>query len=482
MPANLKTPGVYINEIDAFGNAVVPVPTNIPVFIGYTEKAEYEGKNYSQKPVKITSLAVFEAFFGQGPATTFTINAQEAKTANSFEIAGKYYTVSPTNQYYILYNQIQLFYQNGGGYCYVVSVGDYNSPINQNDFLAGLEKAKKEPEITLLLCPDAVLLDSVANYGTVMQQMLQQADELKNRFCILDVYNGTQDLSTSIITDFRNQTGTTGLSYGAAYYPFVNTTAVVYQDIVYTRIENQDLLATLLATDPNLPPLSQLEEQMPDANTLSQHLYKSSPVYATIVNAIVTRLNIQPQSGLVAGVYTLIDNTRGVWKAPANVGLDSVSSPVVTINSNQQEDLNVPVSGKSICATRMFTGMGTVIWGARTLDGNGNDWRYINVRRTMIYIEQSLKMAMQAYVFAPNDSNTWNAVKAMSESFLNNLWKQGGLIGAKPADAYNVSIGLGSTMTGDDILNGIMRLSVKVSLVRPAEFIVITIEQEMQKS
>ena len=147
-----------------------------------------------------------------------------------------------------------------------------------------------------------------------------------------------------------------------------------------------------------------------------------------------------------------------------------------------QEDLNVPLDGKSICAIRAFTGRGNLVWGARTLDSNSNDWRYINVRRTLIFIEQSVKEAIKAYVFEPNDVNTWIQVKAMISNFLNNLWNQGALVGAKPTDAYGVRIGLGTTMTAEDINNGIMRISIVIALVRPAEFIVISLEQKMQET
>ena len=127
-------------------------------------------------------------------------------------------------------------------------------------------------------------------------------------------------------------------------------------------------------------------------------------------------------------------------------------------------------------------GRGVLVWGARTLDGNSQDWRYINVRRTLIMLEQSIYYAAQAYVFAPNDAGTWQTVKTMIENFLNNQWKAGALAGTKPGDAYDVSVGLGSTMTGNDILDGYMRVTVRVAPVRPAEFIVITFQQKMQSS
>nr|WP_275982418.1 phage tail sheath C-terminal domain-containing protein [Aquiflexum gelatinilyticum] len=178
----------------------------------------------------------------------------------------------------------------------------------------------------------------------------------------------------------------------------------------------------------------------------------------------------------------MVDNNRGVWKSPANVSLNAVIKPAVEISPEGPENLNVHVSGKSINAIRTFPGVGTLVWGARTLDGNSLDWRYINVRRTIIMLEQSIKLALQSYVFEPNDANTWTTVKSMIVSFLTEKWKQGALAGSSPEDAFEVQIGLGATMTGLDILQGKMLVSVKLAIVRPAEFIVVTFQQQMQKS
>jgi phage tail sheath protein FI len=171
-----------------------------------------------------------------------------------------------------------------------------------------------------------------------------------------------------------------------------------------------------------------------------------------------------------------------VQKAPANTGIASVVGPVVDINHDEQEDLNVPLNGMAVNAIRTMPGKGMLIWGARTLDGNSQDWRYVNVRRTMIMLEQSIKTAAEAYVFEPNNALTWSTVKSMIENFLTNQWKAGVLMGSKPEDAFSVDVGLGSTMTGNDVLDGYMRVSVKVCVVRPAEFIVITFQQLMPTS
>jgi hypothetical protein len=100
----------------------------------------------------------------------------------------------------------------------------------------------------------------------------------------------------------------------------------------------------------------------------------------------------------------------------------------------------------------------------------------------MIMIEQSVKYAVENYVFEPNTQQTWIKVKATIDNFLTNLWRDGALVGPSPSSAFNVSLGLGVTMTPVDILDGIMRVSVKVAISRPAEFIEITFEQKMQEA
>src|SRR4029079_16608521 len=124
----------------------------------------------------------------------------------------------------------------------------------------------------------------------------------------------------------------------------------------------------------------------------------------------------------IAGVYASVDRARGVWKAPANVSLASVIGPVAKITNEEQENLNVdPTAGKSINAIRSFAGKGTLVWGARTLAGNDNEWRYINVRRLFNLIEESTRKASAFAVFEANDATTWLKVKGMIDSYLYGL-------------------------------------------------------------
>lgn len=232
------------------------------------------------------------------------------------------------------------------------------------------------------------------------------------------------------------------------------------------------------------PELRRLEITVERSETsrLDKALRAVCPAYADVMQAIATYLGALPPGAAMAGIYTAVDTTRGVWKAPAGVSVNAVVGPMVDVDEQAQEGLNASTTGKSINAIRPFVGEGTMVWGARTLDGNSLDWRYINVRRMIIMIEQSIQLACKAYVFEPNTASTWATMRAMIENFLTGVWKQGGLAGAAPTDAFGVRIGLGETMTADDILEGVLRVEVFVAVVRPAEFIVITFAQQMQKS
>ncbi len=230
---------------------------------------------------------------------------------------------------------------------------------------------------------------------------------------------------------------------------------------------------------------SEIEEAIQarkDVKTLHQTLLAISPLYREVMNTLRAKLNLLPPSGCMAGVYSMVDSSIGVWQSPANVSVGSVIKPAVNLTNEEQEDLNVPLSGKAVNAIRTFPGKGVLVWGARTLDGNSQDWRYISVRRTVIFIEQSIKYAAEPYVFDPNTANTWVNIKATISNFLTNVWQQGALAGATAEDAFSVDVGLGVTMTPVDILDGIMRITVKLAVTRPAEFIVITFQQQMQKS
>ncbi len=166
------------------------------------------------------------------------------------------------------------------------------------------------------------------------------------------------------------------------------------------------------------------------------------------------------------------------------MNIDFVIKPALKITDSEQEDLNVDVvAGKSVNIIRSFTGRGpAIIWGARTLAGNSNEWRYIPVRRFFNMVEESVAKASAQFVFEPNDLNTWTRVKSMIQNFLVQQWRAGALMGTTPEQAFYVSVGFDETMSALDILEGRMIVEIGMAVVRPAEFIILRFSHKMIES
>lgn len=619
-----KTPGVYIEEKNAFPNSAVPVATAVPAFIGYTEKAIRDKKDIENVPTRISSFGEYLMYFGEGPKITYTIAPDENKN-NIYKL-----TVKAETQF-LMFNCLKSFFANGGSDCYIVSVGDYSSTKAKSDFsgekvnnagekiLLGITALKRYPEPTMLVIPDAVLLEQADCFSLQQDMLIHCGQDMRSRVAILDVFNGFKKrepgASDDVVDVFRDGVGNNFLDFGAAYYPWVHTTITGAEAVDFTNIDaasetafidilNKDVDQTVAdgslnvdrATEiksqfANIPAArthasqhdfydavdklfkkleraeaakaevealedgvapsqilekiqaagladfttaftfptrsvsatptggdareeksfstptlvittdtkanaitgltaaitarSEAEEILKDkigVKTLHQTLLAIVPLYKSILTSLREKLNLLPPSAAMAGIYSMVDNTVGVFQSPANISIGSVVAPSVNLTNGEQEDLNIPLNGKAVNAIRTFPGKGVLVWGARTLDGNSQDWRYISVRRTMIFIEQSIKIAAEAYVFEPNTALTWTNLKALVTNFLTNVWQQGALAGATVEDAFSVDIGLGVTMTPVDILDGNMKMTVKVAATRPAEFIVITFQQQMQKS
>lgn len=219
------------------------------------------------------------------------------------------------------------------------------------------------------------------------------------------------------------------------------------------------------------------------AANLAAFQTSNTALYNFVKSALKDRFITLPPSGAIAGVYAATDSNRGVWKAPANVSLANVIEPVIKLDNTKQDDLNVDATtGKSINAIRAFMGKGTLVWGARTLAGNDNEWRYIPVRRFFSVVEESVKKSTYWAVFEPNDANTWVKVRGMIENYLTQKWREGALAGATPKEAFFVKCGLGITMTAIDILEGRMNVEIGMAVVRPAEFIILKFSHKLQTS
>jgi phage tail sheath protein FI len=683
-----KTPDVYVEEISIFPPSVAEVETAVPAFIGYTARDTFNGRSHRNKPTRIKALAEYKEIYGEGP--NIGISGVELDDNHIPK------RLTHSNQYY-MYDSLELFFANGGGKCYIVSVGTYGSTIQKSELKTGLDQIALEDEPTLLLFPDAPLLSTKNDFYALQQDALSQAAKLMDRFVIMDLL-----LNTSGKTDFqefRDKIGINNLKYGAAYMPYLKTvlpknimlrdllnssgTSVMTKpatvdptaltenyhikaniesyknlltfkrkiaqltevdalqlndidtaykayakkfydsptqsnfnnllDYVYdllkaandaeamtnnyvttlkastdtadvtagTAIENASLagyiknaitndvntqaavgkLNAYIIAAPGMTTVSDflvspgavkatqvgpvdvgapagysfsiswgkaftevatladptaiygngttvgdklntaepffydefklIKSLINDMHTTAGALEKSLediltlqvPSYKNIKEFIAREEATIPPSGIIAGIYSKVYNNRGVWKAPANVSINSVFDVTEKIDNQSQEELNVDVvAGKSINAIRPFAGKGILVWGARTLAGNDNEWRYISVRRFFNMVEESIKKSTYWAVFEPNDANLWVKVKAMVENYLTDKWRDGALAGAKPEDAFFVNVGLGKTMTSQDILEGRLIVEIGMAVVRPAEFIILRFMHKMQES
>lgn len=660
--ASYKTPGVYVQEVSTLPASVAAVETAIPAFIGYTAVNSYKGESLDDKPYKISSLLEYVEVFGGTPSTRTYVVALDS-SSNPQTVSVEDNAGSP----YYMHDAVRMFYANGGGDCYIVSVGTFGTAPAAAALKGGIDALKREDEPTLLVFPDAMTLSTAADIGSVQAYALSHCAKLQDRFSVLDVKETSGNDAEDNVSSFRDEVGINNLKYGAAYTPNIHaglgeeptygsiqledgsnnvvSLAVIsadpspvldydaaladesrmatvlgvegetesswdeyygnitagtagteaelnhyidvagalgkeIADLVYSGTSS-DLLtnskaityatSVLAATTGDLDALMvQLAAIVEDwdnnivgtvggavaltwstiapatdfdgtpypdyeldtvaapaagtyfddgassvaaavssgrnalrstfdsiyavltgisatlddiTNTQEGVLRSTNSIYSSVIKRIKSEGFVMPPSAAIVGKYAEVDSTRGVWKAPANVSLNSVIKLSESIDNDEQESINVDVTaGKSVNAIRKFKGKGILIWGARTLAGNDNEWRYVPVRRLFIMVEESVKKATEFVVFEPNDANTWGKVKGMISNFLTGLWRDGALAGAKPDAAFFVKCGLGETMTSQDILEGRMIVEIGMAAVRPAEFIILKFSHKLQES
>ncbi|TDB54367.1 phage tail sheath family protein [Photorhabdus luminescens] len=426
-------PGVYIEEDASLSLSISNSPTAIPVFIGKFFKKD-GNKPAKGSCIRITSWLDFISQFSLSP--TVSVTATDTSGGSGSKTYTYVATVTATS---LSAFAIQHYFNNGGGVCYLLPLVETDPNATE---LAELPKLiEEQQEITLLVCPetDAALKQKV--YSAI-NPLLQHK------------------VGYFLIADSKNETDKPGTQPDktAVYYPNLETSFTYSQpadtDIKLDGYESASTLAALKTAS---------SEEYNKAKKEVDGKWKAANIPTTPITL--------PPSAAVAGIYAATDASRGVWKAPANVALNN-AKPAVAITDADQGAMN----NAGINAIRHFTGKGTLIWGARTLDQTDN-WRYIPVRRLFNTAERDIKRAMRFAVFEPNSQPTWKRVQTAIDNYLYQLWQQGALAGNKPQEAYFVQIGKGITMSEDDIQQGKMIVKVGMAAVRPAEFIILQFSQ-----
>lgn len=479
--ANYRSPGVYVEEVSLLPPSVAEVESAVPAFVGYTEMAtNLVADDLLKVPTPIGKLEDFIQYFG-GPESedpaNIDIDVDELMTGTTTTGYNVALTLDkPNMSKHILYHAIRHFFANGGGKCYIVSIGKLTDSISKANIDEGIDLIGNEDTPTMIVVPEAIHL-SQAEFDSTNQKMINQAANMKDRFAIMDTLITTVPKSPSSVVD-DTKTAIDNIPADGAIRRFG---AVYYPHLLSSYSYEFDFDAITLGTHT-------VNGAAPTADD------KSGAVLGTLKNTASTMYNtikaeygkysiVLPPSAAMAGVYSRVDRLRGVWKAPANVGVMDVIKPMVSVARAEQDVLNVNSdTGKSVNAILSVPGYGTVVMGGRTLDGNDNEWKYVNVRRFFSVVEESIKKSTSWALFEPNTASTWVKVKAMIESFLYRQWRDGALAGATPEEAFEVKIGLGPTMNSIDILEGRMIVEIGMAVARPAEFIVLRFEQMMQTS
>jgi len=329
---------------------------------------------------------------------------------------GRYTEVAP-----YMAPAVYSFFANGGQRCYIVSV--VNSAVDPKTFEAadyvGTDDGKgKRTGLYVLEEVDDVSIIAIPGITdtTVQKAMITHCAKLKDRFCVFDSAKG-EDLA-AIKT--RKNTLISDEGYGALYYPWIKM-----------GVEKKDSLTKKI----------------------------------TLESMLV------PPSGAIVGVYARSDSERGVHKAPANEVLRGVLELEFNLTNADQGPLN----SAGINCIRSFPGRGIRVWGARTISSDAN-WKYVNIRRLFLYLEESIDEATQWVVFEPNNERLWARVVQTISNFLTRAWKDGALMGTTPEEAFFVKCDR-TTMTQDDIDNGKLIVTIGVSPTKPAEFVIFEIAQ-----
>ncbi|MHB1179788.1 MAG: hypothetical protein ACYCZO_15840 [Daejeonella sp.] len=310
MATSYKTPGVYIEEIPKFPPSVAQVETAIPVFIGYTARSGIDGAPLSTAVIdaitvsegkRITSLLEYETYFGKGVNETFTVKIEEAYTSGTPPVLKKRVITAtvPTPSVHTMYYHMQMYFANGGGPCYIISVGNTTAAtISKTNLIAGLKMSSQYDEPTLIVFPQAINIAGASDVYDVYDSALLEAGKLQDRFVVMDCHGDDPDTLRAV-----SGIGTTNLKYGAAYHPFLRTSL--------NYLYNLDTLTVIWKSDKN----DDGDFTDADDKDLSAAAYSTLP---TELQSLVKleldkqRVVLSPSSAVV-GVYALVDSTRGGW-------------------------------------------------------------------------------------------------------------------------------------------------------------------------
>lgn len=532
-------PGVYVEEIDRGSRPIEGIQTNIAGFVGFTE--DIRGEAEVGKPMLVTSWSQYLEYFAKQGSDGYTnYNAYLPFAVNGW-------------------------FLNGGGRCWVVSIGTQlpgtEPPPPEETGLKIKTSGGNRPALLFTMQPeeiengrvDVAILpgepirpenpdeDAPFNTGEYFTVVLSRDGEELERYDNLTMNREAQPGVANYVATALQESqfvAVTDMSqigqplarrpangrYEVSLPPIVPTAERLPQDVQgvqddrtgiqgifeideITMLACPDLMRAYEAgvldieqvhgimelmislcenSSPN-PPNRMVVLDTPPDKVKPQHVvqwlnqFNRRSMFAALYYPWIKVANprnggrpiLVPPCGHMLGVWSRTDETRGVYKAPANETPRGVIGLAYDCNFREQELLN-PIG---INCIRTFPNRGIRIWGARTLvEPDKTEWRYISVRRLISYIEKSIELGTQWVVFEPNDMDLWERVKRTVNNFLERLWREGALFGATPAEAFFVKCD-GELNTAETMMLGRLYIEVGVCPVRPAEFVIFRISQ-----
>jgi uncharacterized protein len=389
-----------------------------------------EESSSTKRPIEAVGTST-AAFVGTAPDPTARLHEAVALT-NWSQFTREF--APPDSSSTLLSHAVFGFFLNGGSRCYVVNIGNDSSLVGDGRGRKGISVLEEVEEVAIVAAPGAT---DVASY----EALLSHCEKLKDRVAILDppqvvanidllkrvaTAQATRTPPAPLDTDSPPAAAVTGLrprqsdsGSGAFYFPWI------------------------AVRDPLSP--------------------------RNIVNV--------PPSGHMAGIYARTDATRGVQKAPANELIRGALDVTYRVTQEEQGELNQ----SGINCIRYFSSEGIRVWGARTLAPSSSEWRYLNVRRLINMIEESITRSTRWVVFEPNDVPLWKAIQRDVSAFLTLLWRQGALMGRTPEEAFFVQCDA-ETNPPEVIDAGMVVVVIGLAPVKPAEFVVFRLSQGVENT
>jgi phage tail sheath protein FI len=513
MPVTPTYPGIYIEELPSSARTITAAPTSITVFVGYTHPFK---TNKFREAIRIFNFTEYEREFG------------------GFFVSGQIVPYVP-----LAVNQ---FFLNGGSDAYVVGLephyGEMPSTTIGNIKFEGLEPVDLVPmKITVSNLQKTQSDDDTADitiiYGsqedayrveTFRKVTLSTVDEdkvnyLPNRINGISTLVKVLDESASTPPDFGsaftpNEQFLTNISSGDVFEK-ADFLSEFQADSSLDKVQILNLLLIPGISDNSIlsaaldfcerkqaflildPPEKAVADRTgvpvgenADDFLMEKLMLNSSEIpkstngalyfpYLNSTDPLTGRSIKLPPSGFVAGIYARTDLTRGVWKAPAGLETTIQNTTGVVEKGRMTDQRQGTLNPIGVNCLRSFPGIGTVVYGARTLMSNNKaheQWKYVPVRRMALFIEQTLYRNLGWVVFEPNDEPLWVAIRISIENFMLSLFNQGAFQGAKPSQAFQVKCD-SSTTTQTDIDNGVVNIIVAFAPLKPAEFVIVKIAQ-----